>query len=326
MSIRESVVRNSVPPMCWVARRLVRRPPTILMYHGVSVASRPQWVGEHYKHLPVDTFAAQLRQLRQLRTVLPLSQLIEGLRSGEDLSNTAAITFDDGYRNNVTRAAPVLADLGLPASFFLSTGYIGVDRWMWTDRLERAIGMAPGAEVTIPVLGRRTSLHADRARLSALRRLKEKLKTTMPEIIEWQVAEIEAVLGVPSGPPEGDARFMSWGEAGQLASAGFEIGPHSVNHPILARVGVARANKEILTSRDQIVAQLGACLPVFCYPNGRWGDYSAEVMEICRNHFRAALSTNRGPAQLDDLYELRRLGAPSDASESRMISLLIRQR
>jgi peptidoglycan/xylan/chitin deacetylase (PgdA/CDA1 family) len=306
--------------------RLFRRPPVILMYHGVAMDERPQWLGSHGKHLPFDAFVAQMRQLRRFRRVLPLTQMVEGLRSGADLDNTVAITFDDGYRNNVTRAAPPLIDLRLPASFFLSTGHIGTGRWMWSDRLERAIGLAARVEVSIPMLRARISLRTDDDRVAALQRTKVALKAMPADEVEKGVAEIEAALGVASEPPSGDAAFMDWDGARQLAAAGFEVGAHTVNHVILSRVAPDRAREEIIASRERVAAELGACSPVFCYPNGREADYTAGVVEICRAHFLAALSTNRGAARRDELYQLRRLGAPSDGSPARMMSLLLRQR
>ena len=67
--------------------------------------------------------------------VLPLTDLVEQLRRGGLPRNALAITFDDGYRDNLTHAAPILARLGLPATIFLATGFIGTAEVPWFDRL-----------------------------------------------------------------------------------------------------------------------------------------------------------------------------------------------
>lgn len=62
---------------------------------------------------------------REHFSVVPLPEQIAGCRAGKDLGGTLSITFDDGYRDNFEVAAPILRRLGLPATFFVTTGFIG---------------------------------------------------------------------------------------------------------------------------------------------------------------------------------------------------------
>ena len=71
------------------------------------------------------TFEAFCVFFRRYFRVVPLSELVARCRAGEDLGGTLAITFDDGYRDNVEVAAPILRELQLPATFFVTTGFIG---------------------------------------------------------------------------------------------------------------------------------------------------------------------------------------------------------
>ncbi len=73
------------------------------------------------------TFEAFCRYFRDHFTVLPLSEQIAGVRSGRKMGGTLSITFDDGYRDNAEVAAPILNRLGLPATFFVVTGFIGTE-------------------------------------------------------------------------------------------------------------------------------------------------------------------------------------------------------
>jgi peptidoglycan/xylan/chitin deacetylase (PgdA/CDA1 family) len=102
---------------------------------------------------------------------------------------------------------------------------------------------------------------------------------------------------------------MSWAEARSLASAGFELGAHTVNHPILSQLSFAEAREEILESQRRVEAEVGRCSRVFCYPNGSRDDRTPEIIELCRSHFWAALSTNFGSARPSEMFELRRVGA-----------------
>lgn len=59
--------------------------------------------------------------------VVPLSEQIAATLTGRDAGGSLSITFDDGYRNNYQVAAPILRRLNLPATFFVTTGFIGTD-------------------------------------------------------------------------------------------------------------------------------------------------------------------------------------------------------
>ena len=286
--------------------------PIILVYHGVSacpvLGPIQNWDA---KHLPLDTFAGHLRMLKRWRHVVPLAEIIDGLRTGKNMRRWAAITFDDGYENNASHAAPVLADFKMCATFFLSSGYIGVDRWTWTDWLENIFASTREKSVMPPGFAQPLPLTSAMEKRAAITKIKTALKRMPHEHCKVSLEELAFQLGnVESTSPHGDYRFMSWDQARELSRGGFEIGAHTINHPILSKIPFPEARQEILGSRDRIVAELGKCSETFCYPNGHSSDYTAEHMALCREHFQAALSTNQGVADARHLYELQRFGTP----------------
>jgi peptidoglycan/xylan/chitin deacetylase (PgdA/CDA1 family) len=296
--------------MSWLRAHQARCEPVILMYHGVLSDDQPHWLGGAHNHLPLDLFVAQLRALAATRQVIALSEMIDGMRRGANLAGTAAITFDDGFRNNVTRAAPALLDHRLPATFFLTTGFVGTDRCFRTDTMDRAVRSLVGHRESVQVAGQRIDLgsaaQASVGFLAAKRALK-RLPLPQAEAIVQELESMAAELGLP--PPGPDEKFMSWAEARSLVSAGFEVGAHTVNHPILSHLLFEQAREEILESRRRIEAEIGRCSPVFCYPNGRKEDLTPAITELCRSHFRAALSAHFGSARPSEIFELRRIGA-----------------
>jgi peptidoglycan/xylan/chitin deacetylase (PgdA/CDA1 family) len=73
--------------------------------------------------------------------VTALSEQIAGCNAGKDMGGTLSITLDDGYRDNCEVAAPILRKLGLPATFFVTTGFIGTQTVaFWDQQLPRAPG------------------------------------------------------------------------------------------------------------------------------------------------------------------------------------------
>jgi hypothetical protein len=86
---------------------------------------------------------------------------------------------------------------------------------------------------------------------------------------------------------------------------------------------IAEAQREIMTSRERIVAEIGSCSKTFCFPNGKRADYTSEVIGFCRKHFGAALSAESGVARIDELYELRRVIVDGATTPDRLAGLIL---
>ena len=86
---------------------------------------------------PVACTSAQFDEycafFRRYFDTITLAELLDRLEDGSDISGTAVITFDDGYLDNYTLAAPTLKRHGLPATFFVATDFIGSDHQAWWD-------------------------------------------------------------------------------------------------------------------------------------------------------------------------------------------------
>jgi peptidoglycan/xylan/chitin deacetylase (PgdA/CDA1 family) len=303
------------------ALRVRRGNPLILMYHGVTRTPPRGLFNADGKHVGRERFAEQLRLVKTYRRVLPLDALVSGVLTGVDMSGTVAITFDDGYENNVTEAAPVLADLGLPATFYLATGYVDAGRWMWVDRLEAALQDTTRPALTLDGLG---EVRLDDKR-QALGAIKKFAKQQPQEATTKLLVEVDQQCGVRAEPPTGDHRFMSWAQARSLRDGGFDVGAHTVNHPVLSRVDAASGEREIVESRDAIRREVGVCSEVFCYPNGKVGDYTPENVASVARHFQAALATNRGPARATERFELRRIGVRDGMTADDLAEVLLRE-
>lgn len=296
----------------------------ILLYHGVTNESSRGLGNFDGKHVNVDLFRRHLAMLQRARRIVPLAELIEALRRRARTEGMVALTFDDGYRNNIEHAAPLLGERGAPATFFLATGYIGRSRWAWVDRLEAALDRAAEGEFASSVLCERVRLvRAADERQKVLMRVKALLKVLPWQQAEARAREMELELGVGDVPPYGLYRFMSWEDARQLRAAGFEIGAHTVNHALLSRVPMSEAEQEIVESQSRVLAEIGSCSETFCYPNGKRRDYTPEVTDFCRRHFAAALSTELGAARLEELYDLRRVVVDNRMTTERLAGMVL---
>ena len=226
--------------------------------------------------------------------VLPLSQAASRLAAGTLPAAAACITFDDGYADNLTVAAPVLRRHGATATFFIASGFIDGGR-MWNDSVIEAVRNAPAGEFDLRDLDLGVYAIGDTAsRVDAYGDLLRRLKYLDLGARLERSDEIARLAGLPGRCD----LMMTSRQVVELRDLGMEIGAHTVRHPILNKVDAATAAAEIGDGRDQLAGWLGHPPEVFAYPNGvPNADYSDRDVELVRRAgFRCAVSTRRGAA------------------------------
>jgi peptidoglycan/xylan/chitin deacetylase (PgdA/CDA1 family) len=213
--------------------------------------------------------------LRQLATVVPLQNALEALAAGRPLPPRAvAITFDDGYRDNLDVAAPLLEKLGLPATFFLVPGILSGDVRPWWEILGWGFARAKPAVVSwdgraLPTRGRQG--------LRSFRWLSERLKLLSLAEREERVDELVRLLE-PDGQAEEGRLFLDWNGARQLVRRGFAVGSHSMRHAILSREAPEEQAGDLISSRRQLETELDVPVDLLAYPNGTRADYDAHTI------------------------------------------------
>jgi peptidoglycan/xylan/chitin deacetylase (PgdA/CDA1 family) len=123
----------------WRIRRKLASKALILMYHRVAEVDLDPWglcVTPQY-------FAEHLSVLQKYAHPISLQQLTQAHRKGKIPHRAVAITFDDGYADNLYNAKPLLERYNIPATVFVATGQIGSQREFWWDELERVL-VQPG--------------------------------------------------------------------------------------------------------------------------------------------------------------------------------------
>ncbi len=272
-----------------VAGYLRREPAfSVFTYHRVNDNRDP-----FFPALPTEVFERQMQYIARHYVVLPVEDLVGRMAAGSVPRNAVAITFDDGYRDNLTHAAPILARHHLPATVFLATGFIGTGEVPWYDRLATALQVSTRSHVTLPS-GEDLPLESEEARVSALGRSQAYFKGR-PEIAFRE--ELEALLDRLGGTDRPSAKnaMLSWDDVHALRGLGFRIGAHTVSHPILSRLSLERARAEIVDSQKAIRAACGVTARAFAYPNGGAADYTPAVVDLVREAgFTCAMTTRFG--------------------------------
>ena len=323
-------------PIGIIRARAARRSRTrsgeilILLYHRITESPSDPWA----LSVTPDHFARHLEILREHARPICLQHLSQGLRDGDLPDRSVAVTFDDGYADNLLNAKPLLERYEVPATVFLTTGLLDHGREPWWDELEQLLlqpGILPGElqlsvngdayEWALGEIAHYTEDAFDRyrywkawedapsARHSLYRSLWE-LLYTMPDHERRRVLD-ELLTWAGTEPVRRPThRFLSLAEVPDLARGGLlDIGAHTVTHPALAPLPVSRQRDEIQQSKATLEEVLGDRVTHFAYPHGMRSDYSPETVAIVREAgFACACSSFGGVVEKStDPFQLPRV-------------------
>ena len=289
----------------------------ILIYHRVHPTVDPMAPNE----VTAEVFEWQMKLLRDYLAPIDLAEAL-ALRDRDRLPRHAvAVTFDDGYADNFDVALPILQCAGVPATFFVTTGYLDGGR-MWNDTVTEAVRQLREGTVDLDGIGLGARTVSDlRSRRELGRDIIRSIKHLPPD--ERQ-ARADALAMLCPEPLRGDL-MMSRAQVRGLASAGMAVGAHTLTHPILKALPEAEARREIEGGRSELTAILGREPPLFAYPNGRPGsDYGPEHCVMARSAgYLAAVSTIRGAVgPRSDRWQLPRF-TPWDRTPLRFLARLL---
>jgi peptidoglycan/xylan/chitin deacetylase (PgdA/CDA1 family) len=310
----------------WLKKRRGLR-GLILMYHSIAeVGSDPWSLCVTPRH-----FAEHLEVLQKYYRPMQLEKYVRTLQNGDTSHNIAIITFDDGYANNLHNAKPLLERHEIPATVFLTTGYLGQRREFWWDELD-SILLQPGKLPEVLRLNingkvnewklnhggfyseeeyyydrnlrpwdgepgsRHYLYHSIWQLLKPLPH--DQQRRTLDEILSW--ASVEPAVRPTHRPLTVEEVFdLTKGDL-------IEIGSHTVTHPFLSLHALASQRNEIEKSKDKLEHVLGRPVTSFAYPHG---DYNEEVIALVRQAgYECACSTSVDVVrQNTDLFQLPRV-------------------
>jgi len=245
-------------------------------------------------------FAGQMEYLATHWHVVSLPEVLDAYRTRSPLPHRAVlITFDDGYVDFEQQAWPILSRVGLPATLFVPTAYPDVPgRAFWWDRLFEAVVRGKGPDRIETSIGE-LSLGTDAERSRAFDQLRAAVKSMPHRRSTALVDEVCRGLGVTSHRNP----VLGWESLRSLASAGVSICAHTRSHPQLDCLPEDEAREEIVSSLDDVRREIGAALPVFAYPDGRFD--AATVRILGEEGVELAFTTRRGINQVTSAHPLR---------------------
>jgi len=295
-----------------LARRLTRYRPRILMYHGLTQDGDVRdWTQVH-----VDNFRAQMGYLKSAFHPISLEKLVDSLETGDISPLAVAVTFDDGYKSNLELALPILHEFGIPATIFVTSGFIAGESaapaYLWPDLITMILLSIPENELDLNRLDAGKFAFSTLAeRYTARNRLAEYLKTVenhkKDEIVDWMQKTYGRHIAYDRFP---HFRPLSLDDLRRLAGNDLvTIGAHSRTHPILSRLKEEDLAPEIVGGKEDLERMTGRMVTQFAYPNGRRQDINKATLDITARHFSSAVTTEAGLSRSGmNKYLLPRIG------------------
>jgi peptidoglycan/xylan/chitin deacetylase (PgdA/CDA1 family) len=305
-----SVIRRIWPP---------KPKPLILMYHRIADGPIDNW------GLAVSPalFEEQLHVLRRTRHPFPLTDFVCNLMANTLPPDAVALTFDDGYVDNLVAAKPRLAAADVPATVFLATGYLDRPGEFWWDELARLVFVGNGPR-NFELVIRGKTMHIDfgtepavcedgtmgaaslAMRQAALTPIWQAIRLLEDDERELIMSKLRSIFAV-RGHYAGQGRAMTREEVRALVSGGLvTIGAHTVTHPVLSKLGAAACHREVTESKLACEALIGAPVAGFAYP---YGDLDAKARgAVMTAGFAFACSTQHASASaMCDVFTLPRI-------------------
>ena len=211
--------------------------------------------------------------------VIDLAELNQLIESGEKVAERLAFfTFDDGYRDNFELALPLLKELDIPATFYITTSLIESGAIPWWDEIAWYVKQCAGKTLQLSPWNTQITIPSKVTR--------EIIKVVLQQVklhgdqLENQVAELRQVI--EAEPDTGDLTnlFMSWDNLRALQEAGMTIGAHSHSHKILSHLSEVELHFELQHSKDILETELATKISTLSYPVGNAATYNSSMFEM----------------------------------------------
>ncbi len=265
--------------------------PLVLLYH--RIANDP--INSQLLAVSPQNFEGHLKELAENYNVVPLVKFIEQIRRNQLKPNTVAITFDDGYADNLINALPILEKYNLPATVFITTGMIGSDREFWWDAMERIFMANYPLPNTLSITDSqgllKWNITTPQNRIKAWDELCRLLRVQPVTKIDQIIDPLLVWAGLPL-VGRNSHLVMNQKQLLELASCPLiEIGSHTVTHSKLSELTLKGQSFQILMSKRQLELTIQKPVWLFSYPYGSKDDFTEETKQIvAKAGYRAGMA------------------------------------
>jgi len=285
----------------------------IFLFHGVIKKNNYKIRNYNNKHILESNFFKFLKFLKRKGNFLSVDEICYHVINKINLpKNTFCITFDDGFENNFSVAAPILDDLKIPSTFYFSTDFIDKNSMSWIDKLEYCIEKKDRGEVNLPWLKKNFYFSNKKSKILLLNSIRKNVKKKLSididkfthSILKQLNKKVSKNLNTPID------KKITWNKVKLLNNNNlFTIGGHSHRHISLGSLSSNQADHEISKSFSLFKKKAGIVLKHYSYPEGMKIDYNNSIIKKLKNRgIKCCPTAINGINNLKtDLFKLKRI-------------------
>jgi peptidoglycan/xylan/chitin deacetylase (PgdA/CDA1 family) len=286
----------------------------ILRYHAICGPEGYTYADPQICISP-EAFERHVAYLSRAYNIVRLDEAIARIAAGERLpANAVAITFDDGYADNLA-AARTLAKYRATATFYITAGCLADGQPFWPAEIRHLLRAIRSPRLSIEASGVKLDLllETDEHRRAAVKQLTRIFKSHVIPVREALREQLRRAAGDPVMPRV----MLTWDELREMHRLGMTIGSHTLTHPNLPSAGLSAAREELSGARRRLEAEVDAPVTMFSYPNGGADRYlTRDVQALVRETGYAGATTSRNAFATteSDVYALERIEVEEDLS------------
>lgn len=288
-----------------------QKSPLVLFWHGVAYEASREVEGESF---PVKLFKKQISYLKRHYEIISIDEYYYRYRNHSFTNREVVITFDDGYRNNLLVAAPILKEMDIPFTVFLSANNVDKQKFFYVLIPRLIIVGAKLDEIDIPMLSYHRTCTTDKERIICANEIEYKLKYINHVDAERVATHLVSIIGeekfLSLCSQYNNGNLLSWQDVIKLHDDyNCTIGSHCLDHCVCHQNQDKKiVQEQVIDSKKMIEQRTGIKCYFFAYPNGNYTDYSNSIVE---SHYKMGFSTERLPAYgSKSIASVGRIGVP----------------
>jgi len=285
----------------------------IFLFHGVikkQVDSVRNYTG---KHIEADLFSSCMKGLAKKGYPLSMDEVIFHHQNKIPFPpKSFVITFDDGFENNLSVAAPILIDYKIPATIYLTSLFVDENKMSWIDRIELIIEHLPSSNLSFDWTSEIFYIDGRKSRINFLRKVRSYVKNTKKCDPNKFTDDLSIALGKTCVYSSNDQLNlkMSWNQVKKAnQNELLTFGGHSHSHPILSYLEPNQLEYELKTSLKMLLDKANIPPTHYSYPEGMSNCFNQDVINKLKNkNVKCCPTAINGVNQIEtNLFLLKRI-------------------